>query len=186
MNHLYVCLFSNGHIKVGRSISPQARIASHEARVSCMGIELVDSRVFECVAGSAGPEAALIQKCRNNAAANHKSEWFDGLDFETVCQWAGDFSSDGSAADRAEGSQSALSKYLSRDGAQAHLAASLGKSTAQVWQWKERYSDRKPSPANCLAIERATEGAVTRQDLRPDDYWLIWSDLPAPVAKAEA
>ncbi len=27
MNYLYVCLFSNGHIKVGRSINPMARIA---------------------------------------------------------------------------------------------------------------------------------------------------------------
>lgn len=32
----------------------------------------------------------------------------------------------------------------------------------------------------CAAIERATQGAVTRQELRPDDYWLIWPDLPAP------
>lgn len=41
------------------------------------------------------------------------------------------------------------------------------------------------SPAISLAIERATAGAVTRADLRPDDYWLIWPDLPAP-AKEEA
>lgn len=33
------------------------------------------------------------------------------------------------------------------------------------------------------AIERATCGAVTRQDLRPNDYHLIWPDLPAPVTE---
>lgn len=43
--------------------------------------------------------------------------------------------------------------------------------------WKARGS----IPAErCLAIERATGGQVTRADLRPDDYWLIWPDLPAP------
>lgn len=36
------------------------------------------------------------------------------------------------------------------------------------------------NPLVCLAIERATGGQVTRQDLRPDDYWLIWPDLAAP------
>lgn len=35
-------------------------------------------------------------------------------------------------------------------------------------------------PELCVAIERATDGQVTRQDLRPEDYWLIWPDLPAP------
>ena len=37
-----------------------------------------------------------------------------------------------------------------------------------------------PTPANCLAIERATDGAITRKDLRPDDFWLIWPDLAEP------
>jgi DNA-binding transcriptional regulator YdaS (Cro superfamily) len=35
----------------------------------------------------------------------------------------------------------------------------------------------------CTAIERITGGQVTRQDLRPDDYWLIWPDLKAPKSK---
>ena len=35
----------------------------------------------------------------------------------------------------------------------------------------------------CTAIERITGGQVTRQDLRHDDYWLIWPDLPAPTEK---
>ena len=37
----------------------------------------------------------------------------------------------------------------------------------------------------CTAIEQATGGKVTRRDLRPDDWWLIWPELvtktfPAP------
>jgi len=29
----------------------------------------------------------------------------------------------------------------------------------------------------CVAIERATGGVVTRKDLRPDDWWKIWPEL---------
>ena len=29
----------------------------------------------------------------------------------------------------------------------------------------------------CAAIERATAGAVTRRDLRPHDWHLIWPEL---------
>lgn len=32
----------------------------------------------------------------------------------------------------------------------------------------------------CVPIERATGGAVTRQDLRPDDWQDIWPELAAP------
>jgi DNA-binding transcriptional regulator YdaS (Cro superfamily) len=31
----------------------------------------------------------------------------------------------------------------------------------------------------CVPIELATEGAVTRKDLRPDDWWKIWPELAA-------
>ena len=65
----------------------------------------------------------------------------------------------------------------------AELARAIGVKDAQVLQWKHGYESRKPSPAYCLAIERATDGIVTRKDLRPHDYWLIWPDLPSPNAK---
>lgn len=51
------------------------------------------------------------------------------------------------------------------------------KNDAQIRQWRTHFRGRKPSPLNCAIIERATDGAVTRADLRPDDYWLIWPDL---------
>ena len=62
----------------------------------------------------------------------------------------------------------------------AALARLIGVQDQQVRQWQHGYNDRKPSPENCVAIERATNGEVTRQELRPDDYWLIWPDLAAP------
>lgn len=71
-----------------------------------------------------------------------------------------------------------LIEYLTIDGNQASLAAALSKSPAQIWQWKEGI---RPVPTDlCAAIEKATDHQVTRKDLRPDDYWLIWPDLPAP------
>ncbi|WP_349281253.1 transcriptional regulator [Polaromonas hydrogenivorans] len=36
----------------------------------------------------------------------------------------------------------------------------------------------KPVPfEQCMPIERATEGAVTRRDLKPDDYLIHWPEL---------
>jgi len=39
--------------------------------------------------------------------------------------------------------------------------------------------------ARCLAIERATSGAVTRRDLRPDDWQDIWPELAEPQTQPE-
>ena len=66
------------------------------------------------------------------------------------------------------------------------LTEAIGlKSQAQVRQWQHGYSGRLPSPINCVAIERATKGVVTRRDLRPNDYHLIWPEL-APAKKGRA
>lgn len=86
-----------------------------------------------------------------------------------------------------------LNDYLRSDGALtvAQLRAAIGvKSDAQVRQWQHGYADRSPSPEYCVAIERATGGAVSRRDLRPDDWHRIWPELvtadhPAP-ARGEA
>lgn len=82
-----------------------------------------------------------------------------------------------------------LNQYLSTTGALtvAEIRIRIGaKSDAQIRQWQHGYAGRIPSPENCLSIERATGGQVTRQDLRPDDYWLIWPDLPAPQESTTA
>lgn len=42
------------------------------------------------------------------------------------------------------------------------------------------------SPKLATAVWRDSEGVVTREELRPKDYWLIWPDLPAPTPKAKA
>lgn len=36
----------------------------------------------------------------------------------------------------------------------------------------------KVAPEYCVVIELETKGAVTRKDLRPNDWWAIWPELP--------
>ena len=78
-------------------------------------------------------------------------------------------------------------------GGQTQLANALGVTAAAVSHW---VTGLRPVPIqHCFAIERATRGAVTRRDLRPDDWHLIWpelSDMPsaqpatAPTAQGVA
>lgn len=67
----------------------------------------------------------------------------------------------------------------------AELAGRIGISTVYLQQLAAKRDGRKPSPELSLSIERATDGRVTRSDLRPDDCHLIWPDLEA-VTAAEA
>lgn len=42
------------------------------------------------------------------------------------------------------------------------------------------------SPERCVAIERETFRAVTRKDMRPNDWRLIWPELEAIPAREAA
>lgn len=88
MESLYVCLFSNGHIKVGRSIDPKSRIASHADRVACMGVSLTQSYITECPDACEQRERNLIEQCAKHATERFASEWFSGLYFDQVTLWA--------------------------------------------------------------------------------------------------
>ena len=85
----------------------------------------------------------------------------------------------------------ALPSSLSVSDLRARMVAlgSTIKSDAQLRQWRYKYAGRVPDPANCVFLERASDGVMTRQCLRPDDWHLIWPELvsaetPAPEAKA--
>lgn len=75
----------------------------------------------------------------------------------------------------------ALDRAAEAAGSLTALAAAIGVSQSTPSMWKARGS---VPVEHCLAIERATQGAVTRQDLRPDDAHLIWPDIKAPKRKA--
>lgn len=73
-----------------------------------------------------------------------------------------------------------LKDYLSKYGAQAELARKINAQAQLVWQWSSGV--RLVPIERCVAIERATDGAVTRRDLRPDDWREIWPELADPSA----
>jgi DNA-binding transcriptional regulator YdaS (Cro superfamily) len=60
-------------------------------------------------------------------------------------------------------------------GSQQAMAVALGVTKAAVWQWKD--GGRQVPVQHCVSIERDTNGVVTRKDLRPDDWHLIWPEL---------
>lgn len=64
-------------------------------------------------------------------------------------------------------------------GDEQKFAISLGVHKTYLSNLK---STRFPtSPKISVKIEELTQGAVTRRDLRPDDYWEIWPDLARDV-----
>ena len=70
-----------------------------------------------------------------------------------------------------------LSAYIGNKAARRALSAALEVPDAYLWQMA---TNRRPvSPERCVEIERLTDGAVTRMDLRSDDWWRIWPELAA-------
>lgn len=62
------------------------------------------------------------------------------------------------------------------------LAEAVGVSLQALTNWRTRGVPIE----HCVAIERACNGAVTRRDLRPDDWQRIWPELApssTPVAQ---
>lgn len=63
----------------------------------------------------------------------------------------------------------AIEKACASVGGQSILAATLGITPPAVNQW---ITGKRPvPPERCIAIERATAGAVRCEDLRPDVDW---------------
>lgn len=62
----------------------------------------------------------------------------------------------------------ALQKAVELAGGQSSLAKAIGVKQQHVWNWLNR--DGKPAAEHVLGIEKATEGRVTRYDLRPDVF----------------
>lgn len=62
------------------------------------------------------------------------------------------------------------------DGSPSKFAEVIGNGVLR--QHVEHWLKVGRVPAHhCLAIEQVTSGAVTRRDLRPDDWHLIWPDV---------
>ena len=172
MEYLYVCRFSNGHIKVGRSIEPQSRIASHVERVSCMGVSLADHRTFPVIGPADLAESALIDLCAAVAEKRNKSEWFIGVDYAVACEWAAECATRIYAAAQASKFRT---YFLSLDRSDRIIfALDVGTSVGHLNNCAYGYTT--PNAALCVRIEQCSTGAVTRPDLR-DDWRAIWPEL---------
>lgn len=68
-----------------------------------------------------------------------------------------------------------LDEYLSGAGAENVLAKKIGVSVALIFHYKSMVYI--PTAYRACQIELATGGAVTRKDLRPDDWFLFWPEL---------
>eukprot|EP01030_Chromulinospumella_sphaerica_P005082 gene5082-4970_t len=78
----------------------------------------------------------------------------------------------------------ALDLAITYVGGVGKLAAALGVTQPLVSNWRTRGT--KPGAIYCVAIERATGRKVTRKDLRPDDWFLIWPELEGAEALISA
>jgi DNA-binding transcriptional regulator YdaS (Cro superfamily) len=63
-----------------------------------------------------------------------------------------------------------LHTYIEDTSVRRQLADDVGTSPEYLWQMAVGWRGKRASRVMAIAIERATNGAVTRQDLRPD----IW------------
>ncbi len=64
------------------------------------------------------------------------------------------------------------------------LGGILGVTKGAVSQWK--LGGRDIPVEHCVSLMKATDNFVTREEMRPDDYWRIWPDLPDPSTTQEA
>jgi DNA-binding transcriptional regulator YdaS (Cro superfamily) len=79
-----------------------------------------------------------------------------------------------------------LSDYIkSSDTKRSELAHAIGVAPAYLYQME--HGLRSISPARAVQLERATSGAISRRDLRPTDWHLIWPEMAdaQPVVQGE-
>lgn len=67
-------------------------------------------------------------------------------------------------------------------GKQTAAAAAVKVASATLAEWRSK--DRTVPVKKCVLIEQISDGAVSRKDLRPDDWSDIWPELAAAGADA--
>lgn len=165
-DYLYVCEFSNGTVKVGRSVTPIARIEQHASRVACVGVALANSQHEECPEDAVlQAEAALIRKCAERSAKRHSNEWFDGISFADACAWM------------RECVNTEYPKPVAQERRQRVTSANDGPEVERRYQchWDENdrhyWVDTRPDEPHW------PDTALFRWDLRQSDWHRIWPEL---------
>ncbi len=85
--HLYLIEFSTGVVKVGRTISPKERLATHTRSARIHGVDVLRSWVSERHHGCVGTERQLIDLC-GRLGARVEAEYFRGVPFDKVQMFA--------------------------------------------------------------------------------------------------
>jgi DNA-binding transcriptional regulator YdaS (Cro superfamily) len=75
-----------------------------------------------------------------------------------------------------------IHRAIERMGGPAEASKTLGIKPQNFYHWTGPRQTRV-APEHCVVIERETGGEVTRKQLRPDDWWNFWPELPG-AAKA--
>lgn len=63
------------------------------------------------------------------------------------------------------------------------LARMLGVAPPTVHEWKTL--KRQVPPARCVSITRITNGVITLQELRPNDWQDFWPELATPATLSQ-
>ncbi len=85
MSYLYVVELGGGRIKVGQTVNPQTRIATHRAAARAHG--LVPGREWVSPPGKGRHEQSLKEFCERRATECH-GEYFAGVSFDDAATYA--------------------------------------------------------------------------------------------------
>jgi hypothetical protein len=177
-HYLYACLFSNGIIKVGRSISPQTRISQHEIRLSVVGIDLIESHIVECLSDVLQAESGLIKKCDSiENSVKRANEWFENLVFIEVCNWIDKFCTEGFDEQFIEFCPPKQQRYdpLIDSKLRQEIATQMGLNDQYIYQCLTGRRNMKPIQAS--TIEKITNGAINRKMVCRTNWQAIWPEL---------
>lgn len=93
---IYVVLFDNGMVKVGKTKNPEKRIGQHADRVGCLGVSIDKTFVSDGFNGAGwanSKERSAIAWCIKNGGKRFGSEWFSGIVFSDLCDFVKDICS---------------------------------------------------------------------------------------------
>jgi len=83
-----------------------------------------------------------------------------------------------------------LKEYLLiKRGNAALLAKAINSHAPDICRWAKdkTHEDFRPVPIDkCFPIELATNGEVSRKDLRPDDWQTIWPEISNDTLRGDA
>lgn len=85
--YLYVIQMSDGMIKVGRTRRKDDRLSAHRTFAKNAGVLVVKHSFSQLLTDINEKEMQLISFCQKNSTACRSREWFDGVNYNEVCNF---------------------------------------------------------------------------------------------------